>query len=158
MAASLSTVVLKHKVASKKEKKQAPIKLSLPESWMDAPCLKLLDTWGKKKKWGSAAVCLLAGDGTPIPEEWPIEAALMLYGEEGDDEAQHATLYVAARAASEDDALRGAAAAAEAEAAFEAAEAREREAAAEAHGDAAAARVADGARDRLASRAGAAYD
>lgn len=153
MAAAQPTVILRQKKTDDgTQKKQAPLKLSLPASWIDAPCLKLLDTWGKRKKLRSEALCLEAGDGTPIPEEWPIEAALMLYGEEDDDEVPHATLFVAPR--EEADALR-AAATAEAEQVFEE---REREAAAEGHAGAAAARVADAARDGLARRAAAAYD
>ena len=108
MAAAQPTVILRQKKTDDgTQKKQAPLKLSLPASWIDAPCLKLLDTWGKKKKLRSEALCLEAGDGTPIPEEWPIEAALMLYGEEDDDEVPHATLFVAPR--EEADALRAAA-------------------------------------------------
>mmetsp|Transcript_17545 Transcript_17545/g.57228 ORF Transcript_17545/g.57228 Transcript_17545/m.57228 type:complete len:131 (+) Transcript_17545:162-554(+) len=87
MAAAQPTVILRQKKTDDgTQKKQAPLKLSLPASWIDAPCLKLLDTWGKRKKLRSEALCLEAGDGTPIPEEWPIEAALMLYGEEDDDD------------------------------------------------------------------------
>ena len=74
----------------------APLKLSLPPTWLDAPCLKLLDTWAKKKKTAKRgeALELLAEDGTAVPEEWPIEAALALYGDEDDDGVVTATFKV----------------------------------------------------------------
>ncbi|KAJ8605748.1 hypothetical protein CTAYLR_008479 [Chrysophaeum taylorii] len=55
------------------------LKMTLPARWVEAPCSKLVETWRKKYGASSDAV-LQSSEGTRIPMEWPIEAALTLYG------------------------------------------------------------------------------
>ena len=72
----MSSVILK---TQQSEDKTAPLKLTIPESWAGAPCSKLLKAWSKRKQC-TGEVYLASNDGTPIPEDWPWEAAVELYG------------------------------------------------------------------------------
>ena len=61
------------------EDKTAPLKLTVPDSWGGAPCAKLLKAWSKRKHC-TGEVYLASNDGTPIPNDWPWEVAIELYG------------------------------------------------------------------------------
>ena len=85
----MTTVILR---TLQSEDKTAPLKLTIPESWAGAPLSKLIKAWSKRKQC-TGEVYLASADGTPIPEDWPWEAAVELYGstlrvgERHDDEA-----------------------------------------------------------------------
>ncbi|CAH0370190.1 unnamed protein product, partial [Pelagomonas calceolata] len=72
----MRTVVLKTLLS---KERTAPLKLTIPESWGGAPCSKLIKAWSKRKQC-SGELYLASNDGTPIPEDWPWEAAVELYG------------------------------------------------------------------------------
>ena len=73
---SMTTVILK---TQSSDNRTAPLKLTIPESWAGAPCSKLLRAWSKRKQC-SGELFLASNDGTPIPADWPWEAAVELYG------------------------------------------------------------------------------
>ena len=72
----MTTVILK---TQSSDNRTAPLKLTIPESWAGAPCAKLLKAWSKRKQC-TGEVYLASNDGTPIPNDWPWEAAVELYG------------------------------------------------------------------------------
>ena len=72
----MTTVILK---TQQSEDKTAPLKLTIPESWAGAPLSKLIKAWSKRKQC-TGEVYLASNDGTPIPADWPWEAAVELYG------------------------------------------------------------------------------
>lgn len=53
------------------------LKITLPESWVEGECLRVLRMWRKKYGDGKS---LLSEDGSEIPEEWPVLVALEMYG------------------------------------------------------------------------------
>ena len=89
----MATVILK---TLESEDRTAPLKLTVPESWAGAPLSKLIKAWSKRKQC-SGEPYLASADGTPIPNEWPWEAAVELYG---------STLRVGERRDAEDDAAK----------------------------------------------------
>ena len=72
----MTTVILR---TLQSEDKTAPLKLTIPEAWAGAPCAKLIKAWSKRKQC-TGEVYLASNDGTPIPNDWPWEAAVELYG------------------------------------------------------------------------------
>ena len=72
----MTTVFLK---TQSSDNRTAPLKLTIPESWAGAPLSKLIKAWSKRKQC-SGEPYLASADGTPIPNEWPWEAAVELYG------------------------------------------------------------------------------
>ena len=95
----MSTVILK---TQSSDSRTAPLKLTIPESWAGAPCAKLIKAWSKRKQC-TGEVYLASNDGTPIPNDWPWEAAVEVYG---------STLFVGERRDADDDAATNARAAA----------------------------------------------
>lgn len=55
----------------------APLKITVPLSWVEGPCERLLETW--KKQHGPSGLRLETQDGTEVPLDWPIEAAVAVY-------------------------------------------------------------------------------
>lgn len=53
------------------------LKITLPESWVEGECHRVLRMWRKKYGDGTS---LLSEDGNEIPEEWPVLVALDMYG------------------------------------------------------------------------------
>lgn len=76
MAASKPVVVLSARGVA-----GAPLKITVPLSWVEDPCERLLETWVKQH--GPSGLRLEAQDGTEVPLDWPIEAAVAVY--ESDD-------------------------------------------------------------------------
>ena len=68
----MTTVILK---TQSSDNRTAPLKLTIPESWAGAPCTKLLKAWSKRKQC-TGEVYRASNDGTPIPADWPWEAAV----------------------------------------------------------------------------------
>lgn len=76
MVSSSTTLVLRDAGKSGRA-----LKVTLPASWMDGPCERLVGTW--RKKYGADREWILQSDdssGVEIPFEWPVAAALALYG------------------------------------------------------------------------------
>lgn len=80
LAAMTSVVLKKQQPTDRLAPLTAPLKLTIPASWAGAPCSKLVKAWAKRKQCKPTTIYLASIDGTPIPDDWPWEAAVELYG------------------------------------------------------------------------------
>mmetsp|Transcript_25716 Transcript_25716/g.102641 ORF Transcript_25716/g.102641 Transcript_25716/m.102641 type:complete len:738 (-) Transcript_25716:1259-3472(-) len=88
-------VILRHAPpppgTSSKARVPPPLKVTPPLRWLEASCWRLLEPWRKTHAGLSEdpepSWTLCAEDGTPLPAEWSLEAAIAVYGDDGGDES-----------------------------------------------------------------------